>query len=211
MILFGMHRIRAFTVMFGMAMVALVNSCAPTVHMDRVKFQGPDYIVKEVRVTGRPILEANTSAPKLRIDGFDRPDRKPFHIDGPVPTKVLEQTLDQRKSYRFHLLCSTCRLSPGAEYSDDYDVTLSKVEDDHSVILDASVCDVHHCPMDFVMKKNIDGGLLPKKALQKLEIFHNHGYAIRFFCSWLSPGYEWAWRCPEYAKKADVFKSKFEH
>ena len=204
MILYGIQNTRTFTLMFHMAMVALINSCAPHAHVVGVKYQDPDYVVKEVRVTGRPIVGNSDIVPLFEIHGIKDPGGKPFSIFAPVSVGLLKQKLDPQKSYRFHLYTTDQR----RQYIDfkyhQYHATLWQVEEDGSVILDTSICDVHHCAMDFVEAENINYGFESEKGNRELGVFHNHGYSVTG-CGSLPGNRDWTWRCPRCAKKVAKF------
>jgi hypothetical protein len=194
---------RAFALTLGIAPLALVSSCAPTPHVVRQVSNKPGYVVEEVVVTGRPVFEKLDSEPSLRIDGSKRfPYATTIHTV--VPVETLAQKLDPRKSYQFHLYLTKQDIAVHVGF---YNAYLSKVEDHGTIIHDDSVCDVHHCPMEFVEEEGVSWELRSKKEQREMEICHNHGFGSIGCCS---PSYFWTWRCPQCAKKVDAFKSKYE-
>lgn len=189
-----------------MAVTSLLSSCASSVRVLRVNSPASDYEVREIRVTGRPIVEKHDFYPSLRIDGFNKPNGDPFYIDSPVADKELQGKLDPQKTYRFYLFTTKQTRGPNAPL---YHAILSKVEDHQTCVIDASICDVHHQKMDFMPAQNEFWSLSSPKERRDLKVFHNHGRAFPSCCSgglirW------YTWRCDACAQKVDAFKSKFD-
>ncbi|BCU76743.1 hypothetical protein llg_14580 [Luteolibacter sp. LG18] len=182
------------------------SSCASRHDLGRVIFQEPDYVVREVRVSGRPVLAKRGDEVTLMIVGFSEPGGGTYNIDHPVAGRVLQQKLDRAKSYTFQVYTTDQTRSKNDHIRH---AILSKVEDRGTVILDASVCDVHHCPMTFGAAVNVDWWLKSRREQRGLETYHNHGYSLPSCCSG-GLVHEWTWHCPRCARTVDGFKSKFE-
>lgn len=190
----------------GLAALAVLSGCAPHVRVLSVKSSSDDYEVRELRVTGRPIVAIHEFHPSLRIEGFNKPDGETYYIDSAVPDEELQRKLDPQKTYHFHLF-TTDQIRGKNDHI--HHAILSKVERGGQCIIDASVCDVHHQRMDFVPAENQFWSLRSAKEQRDLGAFHNHGYAFPSCCSgglirW------WTWRCPACAKRVDAFQSKFD-
>lgn len=188
------------------AATSLLSSCAPHVRVLGVNSPSSDYEVRELRVTGRPIVAKHDFHPTLRIDGFNKPNGDLFYIDSPVADEELLAKLDSQKTYRFHLFTTDQTRGPNDHI---HHATLSKVEDHQKYVIDASICDVHHQKMDFVPAQNEFWSLNSPKERRDLKVFHNHGRAFPSCCSgglirW------YTWRCAACAKKVDAFQSKFD-
>ncbi|HEY8961748.1 MAG TPA: hypothetical protein VIM57_06030 [Luteolibacter sp.] len=186
--------------------LSTLYSCASHPHVIRVVSQKPDYVVKEVRITGRAIMAKSDFYSSLQIEGFKKPDGELYRVESSLTDEVLRRKLDLLKPYRFLIYTTEQTL---VENRRVYHAILSKVEDGHATILDASICDVHRCPMDFVEAVNVDWQLKSKQEKHDLKVYRNHGFAFPSCCSggmihW------WTWRCPQCANKVDAFKSKFE-
>ena len=199
----------AFTrpIVSGLAMMTLASSCAPPAHVVGVKCSEPGVMVEEVRVTGRPIPGVDDLVPDFEIEGFNRPDGKPYAIHVPVSSELdLTKQLDPRKIYSVVFYLQEYKQPDGTVF---YDATLSRVEDNGTVILDSSICDVHRCAMSFVEGNTLSYGFEFEKENRDLESFHNHGYHI-IRGNAFGRDRVWNWRCPKCAEKVDAFRSKID-
>jgi hypothetical protein len=203
-----MHRSNASKLLAWLVMAAtpLLNSCSPQVRILRVSSPASDYEVKELHVTGRPIVAKHDFYPTLRIEGFNKPNGDPYYIDSPVADDEFLTKLDPQKTYRFHLFTTDQTRGPNDHI---HHAILSKVEADGTCVIDASLCDVHHQKMEFVPAQNESWSLSSPKERRDLERFHNHGRAFPSCCSgglirW------YTWRCPACSRKVDAFQSKFD-
>lgn len=197
--------VRIFHALLGLALLAFIMGCSPQVRLLNVKSEAPDYKVRELQVTGRPIIAKHDLYPALRIEGFKKPDGETYFINSPISDEELLRKLDPKKSYRFRLFTTD---QTRGKNDHIHHAHLSKVEDGGQCIIDASICDVHHVIMDFVPAQNESWWLQSPNEKRDLEFYHNHGRAFPSCCS--GGLIRWhTWRCPACAKKVDSFKSKY--
>ncbi len=158
-----------------------------------------------MRVTGHIRVGRNEIVPDIRVEGLDGPDGEPLEILSPLPLATFGK-LDPRKRYQVVFYLEE-QARPGR--SPVHAATLSKVREAGAVIVDASICDVHHRSMRFLEADNINYGFDFEKENRALEKFHNHGYFItrgdKF--GW---EHQWEWRCPDCAGKVAAFRAKID-
>ncbi|MCW1925438.1 hypothetical protein OKA05_22950 [Luteolibacter arcticus] len=182
---------------------AILGSCARNVVVLNVSSKGSHYKVKEVLVTGRPIISKSDFYPWLRIENFNKPNGEPYYINSPIADEELERKLDLGKTYRFRLYIT----HQTGGYTDYHHAMLSKVEDGGASVIDASVCDVHGRRMEFGPADQADWILQSSKEQRDLGVYYNHGYDFPSCCSGGMIRWD-VWQCPECRRKVDAFKSK---
>lgn len=198
--IFSMHH--GLLLMAALVGAALMGSCAPAVHVLHADSRAPGYTLKEIQVTGRVIFGNNEVNPELQVQGLKGPDGLPLSIWGPLSLEVLK-TLNPEKRYQITFYLEEQSLPDGRSVRE---ATLSKVEDEGTMVVDASVCDVHHRPMRFLKGDNINYGFEFKKENRDLWRYHNHGYFVTRGddFGWK---HQWEWRCPDCARKVASFRS----
>jgi hypothetical protein len=189
-------------ILIGALIAVSCNSARNVVVVD-VSFKDAGYEEKELIVTGRPIFIKNGFEPSLQIEGFYKPNGERCAIHSPLADEVFERKLDPQKTYRFRLY--TAHQKSPVEY---YHAMLSKVEEAGSTVIDASVCDVHGCGMEFGHADQAEWRLKSPKEERDLEVHHNHGYDFPSCCSGGLIRWD-VWVCPKCRKKVDAFKSKY--
>lgn len=184
---------------------ATLGSCARNVVVVKVTSQGSGHETKELLVTGRPIFIKSDYYPSLQIEDFYQPNGERCNINSPVADEVLAKKLDPAKTYRFHLYTTHQKYS----HFDYYHAMLSKVEENGTTVIDASICDVHGRQMKFGPATQEDWSLRSAKEQRDLGVYHNHGCDFPSCCSGGLIRWD-VWHCLECRRKVDAFKSKYQ-
>ncbi|BCU76748.1 hypothetical protein llg_14630 [Luteolibacter sp. LG18] len=181
----------------------LACSCARHPQLVRVISQKPNYEVEEVRLIGRPILSGENS---LQVGGSKVFPYK-RDLSSNLTTEILKQKLDPKKSYSFYVY-TTDQTFPSSPFLNRSEAHLSKIEDGGKMIADASICEVHHCPMEFVAEDFITWQLRSKKEEHLMDqVYRHHALTTPGDCG--VGYYDWTWRCPKCAAAVKAFKSKY--